>query len=146
MYLFGLPFFNTIFPFGLFFFVLTADPAGHALGSIYFFFGKGISKALDLHTGQAYDQIKTISCLDMYLLWTAVFFSILVDIMANNTQNPTNRTNLILLIYTQHQPVTDSRKLNLPFEHRLNHQYYYAKISTGFAPRNNENVLLVFWI
>ena len=68
-------FFNTIFPFGLFFFILTADPAGHALGSIYilslspeFYFGKGISKALDLHTGQAYDQIKTISCQDMSLL------------------------------------------------------------------------------
>ena len=28
-------FFNTIFPFGLFSFILTADPAGHALGSIY---------------------------------------------------------------------------------------------------------------
>ena len=61
-------FFNTIFPFGLFFFILIADPAGHELGSIYilsispeFYFGKGISKALDLHTGQAYDQIKTIS-------------------------------------------------------------------------------------
>ena len=72
MYLFFpclVSFFNTIFPFGLFFFILTADPAGHALGSIYilslspeFYFGKGISKALDLHTGQAYDQIKTISC------------------------------------------------------------------------------------
>ena len=68
-------FFNTIFPFGLFFFILTADPAGHELGSIYilssspeFYFGKGISKALDLHTGQAYDQIKTISCQDMSLL------------------------------------------------------------------------------
>ena len=72
--LFGL-IFNTIFPFGLFFFILTADPAGHALGSIYilslspeFYFGKGISKALDLHTGQAYDQKKTISCQDMSLL------------------------------------------------------------------------------
>ena len=38
--------FNTIFPFGLFFFVFTADPAGHALGTIYIlsvspeFFGK----------------------------------------------------------------------------------------------------------
>ena len=68
-------FFNTISPFGLFFFILTADPAGHALGSIYilslspeFYFGKGISKAFDLHTGQAYDQIKTISCRDMSLL------------------------------------------------------------------------------
>ena len=34
-FLFGLFFFNTNFPFGLFFFILTADPAGHALGSIY---------------------------------------------------------------------------------------------------------------
>ena len=65
-------FLNFIFPFGLFFFILTA---GHELGSIYilssspeFYFGKGISKALDLHTGQAYDQIKTISCQDMSLL------------------------------------------------------------------------------
>ena len=58
-------FLNTVFPFGLFFFILTADPAGHALGSIYifslspeFYFGNVISKALDLHTGQAYDQKK----------------------------------------------------------------------------------------
>ena len=87
LYRFFLPcffFFNTIFPFGLFFFFLTADPAGHALGSIYilslspeFYFGKGISKALDLHTGQAYDQIKTISCQDMSLLWNSwIFFSV----------------------------------------------------------------------
>ena len=55
-----------VFPFRLFFFILTTDPAGHALGSIYilslspaFSFGKGISKALDLHIGQAYDQKKT---------------------------------------------------------------------------------------
>ena len=46
-------FFNIIFSFGLFFFILTADPAGHALGSIYisslspeFYFGKGIQKLL----------------------------------------------------------------------------------------------------
>ena len=68
-------FFNTIFSFGLFFFILTADPAGHALGSIYIlslspelYFGKRISKALDLHTRQAYDQIKTIGSHDMSLL------------------------------------------------------------------------------
>ena len=30
-------FLNTIFPFGFFFFILTADPAGYALGSIYIF-------------------------------------------------------------------------------------------------------------
>ena len=46
-------FFNTIFSFGLFFFILTADPAGHALGSTYIlslspevYFGKGIQKIL----------------------------------------------------------------------------------------------------
>ena len=46
-------FLNSIFPFGLFFFTLTADPAGHALGSIYilssspqFYFGKGIFQKL----------------------------------------------------------------------------------------------------
>ena len=47
-------FFNTIFPFGLFSFILTSDPADdHALGSICilslsleFYFGKGISRAL----------------------------------------------------------------------------------------------------
>ena len=46
-------FFNNIFPFGLFFFILIADPAGHALGSIYIlslspevYFGKGIQKLL----------------------------------------------------------------------------------------------------
>ena len=68
-------FLNTIFLSAFFLFILTADPAGHALGSIYilslspeFYFGKGISKALDLPTGQAYDQIKTISCQDMFLL------------------------------------------------------------------------------
>ena len=58
-------------------FILTVDPAGHALGSMYilslspeFYFGKGISKALDLHTGQVYDQIKTMSCQDMSLLYS----------------------------------------------------------------------------
>ena len=94
-------FLNTIFPFGLFFFILTADPAGHALGSIYilsvspeFYFGKGISKVLDLHTGQAYDQKKTISCQDMYLLWNSWMFFNVRDIMTNNTQYTKNCTNL----------------------------------------------------
>ena len=79
---FSCPVLNTIFPFGIFFFILTADPAGHALGSIYvlslsaeFYFGKGISKALDMHTGQAYDQIKTISCQDIPPLKQQNFFS-----------------------------------------------------------------------
>ena len=70
-------FFNDIFSFGLFSFILTADPASHALGSIYIlslikspevYFGKGISRAPDLDTGQAYDQKKIICCQDMSLL------------------------------------------------------------------------------
>ena len=79
-----------------------------------FYFGKGISKALDLHTGQAYDQIKTISCQDMSLLWNSWIFSMLVDIMTN-----THSTPQTVLIYTPHPPVTHWRKLNLPFVHRL---------------------------
>ena len=50
--------FNTIFPFALFSFILNVDSADHAHWSIYilrlspeFYFGKGISRALDLHTG-----------------------------------------------------------------------------------------------
>ena len=52
-----------------------------------FYFGKGISKALDLHTDQAYDQKKkkkkkkkkklkkkNISCQDMFILWNSWFF------------------------------------------------------------------------
>ena len=40
-------------------------------------FWKRISKALDLHTGRAYDQIKTISCQDMPLLWNSwIFFNV----------------------------------------------------------------------
>ena len=93
--------FNTILPFGLFSFILTADPADHALGSIYIlssspesYFGKGTSKALDLHTGQgAYDQKKTISCQDMPSSETAEVFSVLVDIMTHNTQYTRNCTN-----------------------------------------------------
>ena len=64
-FLFGVSFFRTIFPFGLFFFILTADPAGHALGSIYilslspeFYFGKGISYFLS----QKVDSINAVQC------------------------------------------------------------------------------------
>ena len=95
-------FFHTIFSFGLFFFILTADPAGHALGSIYilslspeYYFGKGISRVLDLHTGQAYGQKKPQAVsLCPLSSQTAEFFSMLVDIMTNNTQYTTNCTNL----------------------------------------------------
>ena len=64
-------FFFLFFFFSLFVFVVTVDPAGHAAWiniSIYilslspeFYFAKGISKALDLHTGHAYDQKKNTS-------------------------------------------------------------------------------------
>ena len=61
--------FNTIFPFGIFFSILTADPAGACTWiNIYVkcksgvYFGKGISKVLDhdLHTGQAYAPINVM--------------------------------------------------------------------------------------
>ena len=97
-----------------------------------FYYGKGISKALDLHTGQAYDQKKTISSQDMSLLWTADFFSMLVDIVTNNTQNTTNCTNLHLT------PTSDPpAKVNLAclLYIVLNNQYYYPKIPSGFAPK-----------
>ena len=59
------------------------------------YFGKGISKPLNLHTGQAYDQIKTISPVKTCpSSETAEFFSMLVDIMTNSTQYTTNFTNL----------------------------------------------------
>ena len=83
-----------VFPFRLFFFILTADLAGHALGSIYilslspeYYFGKGISRVLDLHTGQAYGQKKPQAVnLCPLSSQTAAFFEMLVDIMTNNTQ------------------------------------------------------------
>ena len=105
VFLFGLFFLTLFFPFGLFFFILIADPAGHALGSIYilslsveFYFGKGISKPLDLHTGQAYDQKKKQKKHELSRhvppLEQLIFFSMLVGIMTNNTQYTANCTNL----------------------------------------------------
>ena len=61
----------------------------------------------------------------------AEFFSVLVNIMTNNKQYTTNWcTNL--------HPTPSSgplAKVKLAFVHRLNRQYYYPKISTGFAPK-----------
>ena len=63
-FLFFSPFWRLFLkPFGLFSFIHSADPA---LGSIdilnlssEFYFGRGLSRALDLHTGQAYGQKKS---------------------------------------------------------------------------------------
>ena len=94
VFCFFVPFFFSVWSlffflhyFGLFFFILTADPAGHVLGSIYilsfspeFYFGKKNTSA---------------------------------------------------------------------FVHRLNHSYYYTKISTGSVgppEKIKRNLLLVFWI
>ena len=69
-------FFKHYFPFWPFLslFLLQTLLVMH-LGSMHisslspgFYFRKRISKALDLHTGQAYGQVKTISCQDMSLL------------------------------------------------------------------------------
>ena len=60
-----------------------------------FYFGKGISKALDLHTGQSYDQKKkTLALKTCASSEIAERFSMLVDIMTNNTQYTTSCTNL----------------------------------------------------
>ena len=69
-------FLTLFFLLAIFFFIITADHVHHALGSIYvlslspeFYFGKGVSKALDLHTGQAYYQKKkNTSFQDTFLL------------------------------------------------------------------------------
>ena len=92
-------FFNTIFPFGLFSFILTAHLADHALGSICtlslsleFYFGKGISRALwstiilaKLSTRKKHKLSRHVPRLKQ-----RIFFSVLVDIMTNNTRYATN--------------------------------------------------------
>ena len=77
-------FFNTIFPFGLFSFILTADPADHEHWSIYilclspkFYFGKGISRSKPSPWSAYWPSLqpeKTISCQDMSLLWNSWTF------------------------------------------------------------------------
>ena len=132
------PFFNTTFPFSPFFFILTAHLATHPLGSIsgVLFWKRDFKSWKSSWSAYMYwpslrPEKKNISCQDMSLLWNSwIFFSMLVDIMTNNTQYTTTA-----LIYTQHPLVTHWRKLNLPFVHLLNHQYYYPRISTGFAPQ-----------
>ena len=77
-------FFDTIFPFGLFSFILTADPADHEHWSIYilclspkFYFGKGISRSKPSPWSAYWPSLqpeKTISCQDMSLLWNSWTF------------------------------------------------------------------------
>ena len=134
------PFWYLVFPFRLFFFILTADPAGHALGSIYilslspeYYFGKGISRVLDLHTGQAYGQKKTQAVsLCPLSSQTAEFFSMLVDIMTNNTQYTTNCTNL------HPTPTSDPlAKVKLSFFYVLVINIITLKSPLGLPPKNN---------
>ena len=74
-----------------------------------YYFGKEISKALDLHTGQAWDQIKTISPVKTCpASETAEFFPALVDIMTNNTQYTTNCTHLHPTPNTHQWPTGES--------------------------------------
>ena len=79
--LFALCFFNAIFAFGPFSFILTADPADYARWSIYilrlspkFYFGKGISRS-EPNSWSAYwpslRPEKTVSCQDMSLFWNS---------------------------------------------------------------------------
>ena len=129
-------FFYTIFPFGLFFFSLLGMQTLLIMRlDQYIFklkFGVLIWKRDFKSSWSAYwpsfKQIKTISCQDMSLLWNSWIFFNVSWYHDKHTQYTTNCTNL-------HPPVTHWRKLNLPIVHRLNHQYYYPKISTGFAPQ-----------
>ena len=121
-----------VFPFRLFFFILTTDPAGHSLWSIYilnlspeYYFGKGISRVLDLHSGQAYGQKKTTSCQVMSPLLSNSWNFFNVSWHHDKEHTVHQKT---VLVYTQH-PMIHWRNLDLPFVHRLNYQYYYSKIS-----------------
>ena len=115
LYRFLIPFglyFKHYFSFWPFFIILTADPAGHAPGSIYilslspeFYFEKGIQKALDLHTGQAYDQIKTMSCQDMSLRWNSwIFF----NVSWHHDKHTHSTPPQTVLIYTHQWPTGES--------------------------------------
>ena len=71
----------------------------------------------------------------LFCFFVPFFFPCLVYFF--NTIFPFGLFFSLFLLQTppvQHPPVTHWRKLSVPFVHRLNHQYYYRKISTGFAP------------
>ena len=130
------PFFNTTFPFGLFFLYSYCSPCQSStrINIRSFILEKGFQKLekllicilAKLTTRKKHKLSRHVPPLKQLNF----FFSMLVDIMTNNTQY-----TLTELIYTQHPLVTHWRKLNLPFVHYLNHQYYYPRISTGFAPK-----------
>ena len=130
-------FFNTIFPFGLFSFFLLLTLLVMQDQYIYFKRKSGVlfwKRDFKSSAWSAYwlslrpekkQAVKTCPSSER-----AEFFSVLVNIMTNNTQYTTNCTNL-------HPTATSGplAKVRLAFVHRLNHQYYYPKISTGFAPK-----------
>ena len=129
-------FFNTTFPFGLFFLYSYCSPyqSSTRINIRSFILEKGFQKLekllicilAKLTTRKKHKLSRHVPPLKQLNF----FFSMLVDIMTNNTQYTSTE-----LIYTQHPLVTHWRKLNLPFVHCLNHQYYYPRISTGFAPK-----------
>ena len=77
-------FFKHYFSFWPFFLYSYCRPCWSCTSiNIYFKLKSGVLfwkrdfKTLDLHTGQAYDQIKTISCQHMSLLWNSwIFFNV----------------------------------------------------------------------
>ena len=95
-----------------------------------YYFGKGTSKALDLHTGQAYDQIKTISSQDMSLLRNSrIFFQCQLTIMTSNTQYTANCTNL------HPTPTSDPLvKVKLAFCTYYYYNYYYYLLLSILLP------------
>ena len=93
-------FFTLFFLFGLFFFILTADPAGHALGSKklksrVLFWERDFKSSWSAYWPSLRPYKNHKPCQEMSLLYNSwIFFSMLVDIMTNNTQYTTNCTNL----------------------------------------------------
>ena len=75
-----------------------------------FYSGKGISRALDLQTGQAYCQKKTISCQDMSLLRNSwIFF----NVSWYHDKQHTVHHKLLVVVYTQQQPSDPLAKFKL---------------------------------
>ena len=112
-------FFNTIFPFGLFFLYSYCWPCWSCTWiNIYFKLKSGVlfwkrtkfqKLYFDLHTGQACDQIKTVSCQYMSLLWNSwILFNVSWH-HHKHTQYTTNCTNL------HPTPTSDPLANGLPF-------------------------------
>ena len=133
-FLFGL-FLPLLFLLAFFFFILTAHLASHPLGSISgVLIWKRDFKSWKSSWSAYWPSLrpeKNISCQDMSLLWNSwIFF---FNVSWHHDKQHTVHLNWTNLYPT---PASDPlAKVKLAFVHRLNHQYYYPRISTGSAPK-----------